>query len=98
MKTLEELKKEFEENVYSLMFEASVVDGVRILHEDAWPIEDIGEMFVDAVKEARDGQIKSESDIAYAIGYCQGLGKPCTYIEKKYSHLIGGDKLSQEEV
>lgn len=29
-------------------------------------------------------RIKMQTDIDYAIGYCQGLGHPCTYLESRY--------------
>lgn len=29
-------------------------------------------------------RIKMQTDIEYAIGYCQGLGNPCKYLESRY--------------
>lgn len=45
-----------------------------------------------SVQEAEQKAInlknKYEADIAHAIGYCQGLGYPDTYLQNRYRHLI----------
>lgn len=49
--------------------------------------------FLDTIVEeaykARDMEIVTlKSDIAHAIGYCRGLGKPESYLEKKYGDWL----------
>lgn len=38
-------------------------------------------------KEADAKIISMKADIAQAIGYCQGLGKPNSYLEKRYPEI-----------
>jgi len=33
-----------EEEIYKLLYERSTVDGVRLIHEDEWPIKEIAEL------------------------------------------------------
>lgn len=39
--TLPDLKK----RIYDLLYKNSTVDGVRILHEDVWPIDELSDLF-----------------------------------------------------
>lgn len=48
-------------------------------------------------KELENKIVMLKSDIAHAIGYCQGLGHPETYLEKQYPDLVG-EKLSKGKV
>lgn len=40
-------------------------------------------------REAREAVMRS--DIAHAIGYCQGLGQPLTYLENRYPDIVAPD-------
>lgn len=43
---------EIEAQIYKLLFDKSIVDGVRILHEDQWPVEELSLLVDKAIQEA----------------------------------------------
>ena len=46
--------------------------------------------------EREDEIIKLRSDLAHAIGFCQGLGHPEKYLEKQYPELLSESQPKEE--
>lgn len=53
---------------------------------------------VEEVRRERDNEvIRLKSDIAHAIGFCQGIGHPEWYLEKQYPELCESFTNQSEE-